>query len=133
MARKEAKNSEFHIPNSEFGNAHGPASFCASRTEHLGKGLTRPMLSARKAFALGPQPRHRGDVKLYSPAEPGVYLKEITTCDLRIQSKLKSTAILMVLVVGRFRIFFTPVRREISVRIFSICFQEGAIRVNQML
>jgi hypothetical protein len=55
MARKDAKNSEFPIPNSEFGNARWARPSCGSTGGSPGEILFPPMLFARAALASGPQ------------------------------------------------------------------------------
>ena len=55
-----------------------PASFCGGQSKPFGTAPSQPMLFEPKVLAPGPQPKHPGTVKLReSPAEPGVYLKDI--------------------------------------------------------
>jgi hypothetical protein len=61
MEKKEAKNSEFHIPNSV--TPDRPAASCGSRSKPPRRGPARPMLFAQKLLAPGPQPKHPGNVK----------------------------------------------------------------------
>ena len=53
--KKESRNSEFHIPDSEFGTPDGPASPCGSTGGSPERILFPPMLFPRNALASGPQ------------------------------------------------------------------------------
>jgi hypothetical protein len=62
--KKEAKNSEFHIPNSEFGNARSARRILRKPVEASKDRASPADAFCPEAPCPGPQPNHPGNVKL---------------------------------------------------------------------